>query len=249
MFARYLIAAQKETGDCYCISLRRDGPWSVMARLRARKRLADVMLYDEEDVEARGSLRVLALQAKYERVSSVGQRFLVYDVSHDDRTMIVDEAGAVTLPALFRELCHAPGDNPRLLIGAPYLERQLHALRLQRDLKDATLTDAALTGHHVRLARVFADRRWIATCAHDGLVVVRDRTVWQIVAATPAHHRLDSGSRKAIVNPEGDTMVALGRDGSLVCIRHESKEVCISISRGVRTFSFLFSQNSDNVRL
>ncbi|XP_067213028.1 cilia- and flagella-associated protein 43-like [Linepithema humile] len=219
---KYLIAAQKETGDCYCISLRRDGPWSVMARLRARKRLADVMLYDEDE-ETRGSVRVLALQAKYEHFSSVGQQFLVYDVSHD-RTIVDEAGGAVTLPALFYELCHAPDDNPRLLIGTPYLERRLHVLKLQRDFKDVTLTDAALTGHHVRLARVFADRRWIVTCAYDGLIVVRDKTAWQIVVAIPAHHRLDSGSRKAIVNPEGDAIVALGHDGSLVCIRHTSKK-------------------------
>lgn len=237
---RYLIAAQKETGDCYCISLRRDGPWSVMARLRARKRLADVVLYDEDE-EARGSLRVLVLQAKYERFSSVGQQFLVYDVSHD-RTIVDEAGGAVTLPTLFDELCHAP-DDPRLLIGTPYLERQLHALKLQRDFKDATLTDAALTGHHVRLAHVFADRRWIATCASDGLIIVRDKTVWQIVAAIPAHHRLDLGSRKAIVNSEGDTIVALGHDGSLVCIRHKSEKVCIN---SCSMHFFLFSQNSDN---
>jgi len=214
-----------------------------VAQLEARGHLADVMLYDDE---TRGSLKVLVLHAKYEQFCSVGHQLFVYNVSYligASQWLVNEIINIVTLPALFYELCHAP-DDPRLLIGSPYLERQLHTLRLRRGFEDATLTDATLTGHHVRLARVFADRRWIVTCAFDGLVVIRDRTVRQIVAVVPVHHRLDSGSRKAIVSPDGDTVVALGRDGSLIATRvhRESKKVCIKNYFTITRFFTFFKE-------
>lgn len=224
---RFLIAAQKETGNCYCVNLQHNEPWTVMAQLQTNGRIADVVLYDDE---TRGILKVLVLSSKYEAFRSVGQQLLAYDVSYFvDASLIDEKIGTVTLPAFFYELCYAPGD-PWLLISSPYLERQLHTLKLRRSFEDASLTDAALTGHHVRLARVFTDRRWIVTCAYDGLVVIRDETIRQIVAAVPVHHRLDLGSQRAIVNLDGDTAVALGHDGSLIATRvcRESEKVCIN---------------------
>lgn len=202
----------------------------MIAQIRTRRRLVDVMLYDDE---AHESLKVLALYVKYELFSAAGHQFLVYDVSYKDASRqgrLIDESkDIVTLPALFCELSHAPGGHS-LLIGSPYLERQLHVVRLQRDFKVATLIDAALTGHHVRFARVFADRRWIVTCAYDGLVVVRDKTIRQIVAAVPAHHRLDSGSQRAIIDSAGGKVVAIGRDGSLIAVRilRKNRKVCVN---------------------
>lgn len=212
-----------------------------MVQLQARGRLADVVLYDNEMNE---NLKVLVLQTKYELFHAVGQQLLVYDVSYLIGQRLVNEiTGIITLPVFFYELCHVPGSgDPGLLIGSPYLERQLHMLRLRRNFEDATLTDAALTGHHVRLAHVFADRRWIVTCAYDGLVVIRDRIVQQIVAVMPVHHRLDLGSRKAIVSPDGDTIVALGHDGSLITMRihRKSEKVCVNS----RMISYFLLKNS-----
>lgn len=207
------------------MNLQHDAPWKIVAQLRARGRLADVVLYDNE---MRGNLKVLVLHAKYELFRMVGQQLLVYDVSYLIGRRLVNEiTGIITLPVFFYELYHVPGD-PRLLLGSPYLERQLHMLRLRRNLEDATLTDAALTGHHVRFAHIFADRRWIVTCSYDGLVIIRDRTVRQIVAVVSVHHRLDLGSRRAIVSPDGDAVVALGHDGSLIATRRKSEKVCVN---------------------
>ncbi|KYN21398.1 WD repeat-containing protein C10orf79 [Trachymyrmex cornetzi] len=222
---KFLIVAQKETGNCYCVNLQRDAPWEVVAQLQAKGRFADVVLYDDE---VRANLKVLVLHATlldikgttYESFCSMGQQLHVYNVSYliDTDIRLVNEIiDIVTLPAVFYELCHAPGD-PRLLIGSPYFERQLHLLRLQR-FEYATLTDVVVTGHHVRLARVFADRRWIVTCAYDGLVIIHDGTIRQVVAVIPVHHRLDSGNRKAIISSDGNTVVALGHDGSLIATR------------------------------
>lgn len=237
---RFLIAAQKETGNCYCVNLQRDAPWKVVAQLRAKGRIADMVLYDDE---ARRSLKVLVLHTKYEPFRSVGQQLLVYDVSYlTDASLINENIGIITLPTLFYELCYAP-DDPRLLISSPYLQRQLHTLRLQRNFLDATLTNTVLTGHHVRLVRIFANRRWIVTCAYDGLVIVRDRMARQIVAVVPVHHRLDLGNRKAIVNLDGDVVVALGHDGSLVATRvcRENEKVCVNNRRVIFLF-FLTEQ-------
>lgn len=223
------------------MNLQRDAPWKVVAQLRAKGRIADMVLYEDE---ARRSLKVLILHAKYEPFRSVGQQLLVYDVSYlTDASLINENIGIITLPALFYELCYAPGD-PWLLISSPYLERQLHTLRLRRNFEDAILMDSMLTGHHVRLARIFANRRWIVTCAYDGLVVIRNRMVRQIVAVVPVHHRLDLGNRKAIVNLDGDVVVALGHDGSLIATRvcRENEKVCVN-NRRVIFYFFLHNNN------
>ncbi|XP_072755711.1 cilia- and flagella-associated protein 43-like [Anoplolepis gracilipes] len=224
---KFLIAAQKNTGNCYCIDLRRDRPWNVIAQLRTRRRLVDVVLYDDE---VRKTLKVLALYVKYELFTPAGHQFLIYNVSYNDAKLqqkgrLIDEiSDTLTLPASFCELFPAPGSGLIIsLIGSPYLQRQLHTIKLQRDFKLVTLMDATLTGHHVRLARVFADRRWIVTCAYDGLVVIRDRTIRHIVATVSAHHRLDSGSRRAIIDHDGGTVVVIGQDGSLIAMHGHRK--------------------------
>ncbi|XP_018345203.1 PREDICTED: cilia- and flagella-associated protein 43-like [Trachymyrmex septentrionalis] len=228
---KFLIVAQKETGNCYCVNLQRDAPWEVVAQLQTKGRLVDVVLYDDE---ARAYLKVLVLIAtllniegtKYEPFCSMGQQLHTYNVSYligTDVRLVNEIIDIITLPAVFYELCHTPGD-PQLLIGSLYFERQLYMLRLER-FEYATLTDAVMTGHHVRLAHVFADRRWIVTCAYDGLVIIHDRTIRQVVAVIPMHHRLDSGNRKAIISSDGDTVIALGHDGSLVAMRlHRESE-------------------------
>ncbi|XP_025074104.1 uncharacterized protein LOC105427324 [Pogonomyrmex barbatus] len=244
---KFLIVAQKETGNCYCVNLQYDTPWNVVAQLQAKNRLADVILYDDE---VHGNLKVLMLHAKHEPFSSVGQQLFVYNVSYPivNRRLISNIADVITLPAFFCELCHAPGnDDSQVLIGSPYLERQLHTLKL-RHFKDVTSMDAALTGHHVRLARVFANRRWIVTCAYDGLIIIRDKTIQQIVAVVPAHHRLDSGSRKAIINLDGSATVALGHDGSLVAthIRCENKQKSKMVSTETESVYLVDHQRYEN---
>lgn len=200
--------------------------WKVVAQLRAKGHLVDVAFYEDE---MRGSLKILVLHTKCKPFSPMGQQLLVYDVSYTSLTgqrLIYETTNVIQLPELFYELCHAHDDS-QLLIGSPYLERQLYTLRLRRNFEEAILTDMALTGHHVRLARVFVDRRWIVTCAYDGLVIIRDKTVRQIVSVVPMHHRLNSGSRKAIISRDGDVVVALGHDGSLIAtrVRHENEKV------------------------
>lgn len=190
-----------------------------------------MVLYDDKTFR---SLKVLVLGSKYESCRSVGQELLVYNVSYlvASQYVVNKTIGILTLPALFYELYWAPGD-PWLLISSPYLKRQLCTLKLQDNFTEATLMDKALSGHHVRLVRIFTDQRWIVTCAYDGLVVIRDRVIQQIVAVVPVHHRLDLGSQKAIVKLDGDIVVALGHDGSLIATRvyHENEKVCINYNR------------------
>lgn len=213
-----------------------------MAQLRARGSVADVVLYDDN---ARGSLKVLILHSRYERLTLVGQQLLVYNVPYVTfgACLVNEVIDIVMLPSSFYELRYAPGD-PLLLISSPFLKRQLHTLKVRSSFEDATLTDTALTGHHVRLVRIFTDRRWIVTCAYDGLVIIRDKMVRQIVAVTPVHHRLDLGSRKAIVNLNGDMVVALGHDGSLIATRvhRESEEVCVNNNHVISLFLYFKEQ-------
>ncbi|XP_050452544.1 cilia- and flagella-associated protein 43-like [Cataglyphis hispanica] len=218
---KFLIAAQKNTGNCYCIDQRRDKPCNVIAQIRPRRRFVDMILHDDE---VHRSLKVFALCVKYEMCSASGNEFLVYDVSYSNASqpnrLIQESSSIVMLPALFYEFSQVPGGGLSL-IGSPYLKRELYTLKLQHEV--ATLVDAELTGHHVRLARVSVSRRWIVTCAYDGLVIIRDKTIHQIVAVVPAHHRLDSGSRRAIIDSTGNTVVAIGQDGSLIAVRVRRK--------------------------
>jgi len=186
--------------------------------VQTRRRLIDVMLHDDRS-ERHGHLKLLALFVKFESCTSVGDEILVYDVSKPDHVVVDEICASIMLPALYTGFCYAPGDVPRLLIGSPYLSRQLHVLKLNSTLTNAELLDIMLTGHHVRLARIFTDRRWIVTCAYDGLVIVRDETINRIAIVVPTHHRFDSGNTKAIVGHEGNVMVSLGHDGSLVAMR------------------------------
>jgi len=183
-----------------------------------KRRLIDVMLYDERS-EHRGHLKMLVLFTKIEACSPVGDEILVYDLSEPDHLVVHEICTTIMLPALYTSLHYVPGDASRLLIGSLYLGRQLHLLKLHNGFTNIELLEIMLTGHHVRLARIFTDRRWITTCAYDGLAIVRDETVNRIEMVVPAHHRLESGSKKAIVGHEGNVMVVLGHDGSLVAMR------------------------------
>lgn len=217
-----MIAADKQTGNCYCVNAYRDEPWKVIAQIQTRRRLVDVMLHDGA-TENGQYMKAFALFVKQDWWSLVGDEIYLYNVLPDHP--IIDEPGDMPLflPGLFDKICYVP-DKSWLLIGAPYLGRELCVLKLKKNFRNVKPTDAMLTGHHVRLTHIFTDHRWIVTCAYDGLVIIRDGTVSTIVNVAVAHHRLSSGTVKAIVNHRGDMMIALGHDGSLVAVRFHARK-------------------------
>ncbi|XP_043526781.1 cilia- and flagella-associated protein 43-like [Frieseomelitta varia] len=207
---RFLIAAERKTGDCYCVSLEPGKMYTARTLIRVHRRIIDLLVY-----EGYRKLRILVL---YETVKqhNVGQILLLYEAS-PEQNLVTDSMHMLKLPGVYRALYQVPG-NPMLLVGSPYSTRQL---RLQKvvDFRHVVLEDGLATGHQVKLANLFVDRSWISTTALDGFVLIRDRTVRRVAAHVIAHHRSDLGTIKAMANRQGDLIVCLGYNGSLIAIK------------------------------
>ncbi|KZC03850.1 WD repeat-containing protein 96 [Dufourea novaeangliae] len=210
---RSMIAAEKLSGHCYCVSLRQEKAYTVQALLETNRRISDVLIYE---VSKRLIVFVLYVGS---RQFSVGQQLMTFVVP-ENRNLMTESTDLVDLPGVYRTLLQHPS-NAMMLIGTPYLTRQLRVQRLQ-DFKNVTLTDGLMTGHHVRLANLFVDRNWLTSTAFDGLVYVRDRSIRRVTAHFMAHHRSDFGGVKAIANKTGDLVVVMGYSGSLVAMKKEN---------------------------
>ncbi|OAD57469.1 WD repeat-containing protein 96 [Eufriesea mexicana] len=207
---RFMIAAEKRTGDCYCVGLQRDKMYSVKALIKVRRPVVDVLIF-----EGHKKLRVLALFVGIKQYF-VGQRLLLYEVS-EEQNLVTESIYTLNLPGVYRALWHVPG-NPMSLIGSPYLTRQLRVQRVQ-DFRNVVIEDGLLTGHQVKLANLFVDRSWISTTALDGLVLIRDKTIRRVMGHIMTHHRSDWGTTKAVANRQGDLIVCLGYNGSLIATK------------------------------
>ncbi|XP_043259682.1 cilia- and flagella-associated protein 43-like [Colletes gigas] len=207
---RSLVAAEKSTGNSYCVNLQRDKMCNVQALIQPRREISDALIY-----EGRKRLNVLLLHVGA-KPYAVGQQLLLFIVP-EDRNLVTDTTAILDLPGVYRTLWQVPS-NPMILVGSPYTTRQLR-LQIIQDFKDVVAVDGMETGHHVKLANIFVDRHWITTTAFDGLVIVRDKGVQRILTHFMTHHRADFGSVKAMVNRSGNLVVCLGYNGSLVAMR------------------------------
>ncbi|XP_043277754.1 cilia- and flagella-associated protein 43-like [Venturia canescens] len=211
----YLIAGQRTSGICYCLSLKKHQPFSVIARLETKSRMTDVLLYD-----VRGSLKLFVLAVSSRKVT-VGRFLILYELSSGRRDS-VEALTYLELPYAYQFLHYAP-EGVSFLIGTPYLSRQLHVLEI-RDWQDVNLVDAMFSGHEIRRARLATNRSWIITVAFDGRVTLRNGKSRKLIEAFQNHHRRDLGGAKAIASVSGDLIVSLGRDGSLVGTRLLTKD-------------------------
>ena len=206
----FLVVGQRTTGVLYCMSLSKDKPFVVTARIETKRRIADVLLYDN-----RGHLKLFILVVSSRR-ATVGNFLIIYEVQAGRRSS-VEPAGYLELPYMYQYLHYAPmGTN--FFIGTPYLSRQIHLLQIM-DGSEVNLVDAMASCHQVRRLRLCTNRMWIISSAFDGLVELRDGETSKVVAKLAPHHRRDLGTIKAVVKPTGDLIVALGYGGSLVGMR------------------------------
>nr|XP_031849142.1 cilia- and flagella-associated protein 43 [Nomia melanderi] len=210
---RSLIAADTLSGNSYCISLRPEKAYTVQALVQPHRRITDALIY-----EGSKKLMVLVLFVGAKQFS-VGQQLMLFAVP-EDKNLMREHTEILELPGVYRALWQHPS-NATMLIGTPYLTKQLRVQRLQ-DFRNVSLVDGMMTGHHVRLANLFVDRQWLTTAAFDGLVHVRDRTLRRVVACFVSHHRSDFGCAKAIANKTGDLIVVMGYNGSVVAMKKES---------------------------
>ncbi|CAK9809620.1 Cilia- and flagella-associated protein 43 [Anthophora quadrimaculata] len=207
---RFVVAAEKETGNCYCISLQRDRMFTVQTLMKVGRSITDLLIY-----EGHRKLRILVLYVSAKQYSE-GQQLQLFEISNEEN-LVTQFIHVLTLAGAYRSLWHVPG-NPTSLIGTPYVSRQLRVQKLQ-DFSTIILEDAMVTGHLVKLATLYVDRSWITTVALDGLVVVRDKSVRKVIATLMTHHRSDLGSVKAVATRHGDLIVCLGKNGTLVATK------------------------------
>lgn len=206
------------------MSLERGKMYTARTLIKVHRKIIDLLVYGE----VYKKLRILVL---YETVKqhNVGQILLLYEVS-PEQNLVTDSIHMLKLPAMYRTLYQVPG-NPMLLVGSPYSTRQL---RLQKvvDFRHMVLEDGLVTGHQVKLANLFVDRSWVSTTALDGFVLIRDKTVREVVAHIMTHHRTDLGTIKAMANRQGDLIICLGYNGSLIAIKSTvwERKVFLSLS-------------------
>ena len=241
----FLVVGEKARGVLYCIKLSIKKPFFVVGQLKVNNYVLDVVAFDTKD-----SVRIFVLH-RTSKEYIMGQQVLLYEINRGEK-QFSDIIGILQFSEGYRNLEYVPG-NPMLLIGkdkicqsviykrfstlkkyykntkqflfvgAPYLTKQLHVLRVQ-DLTEISIIDAMVSGHQLKQTSVFADGEWITTSGLDGIVIVRDKTVKNSKFVLMTHHRKDFGVLKALVKASGEIIIALGHDGSLVSMKYYEPE-------------------------
>lgn len=212
---RHLLAAEKNSGTCYCLVSSGKIFFSTIHSLNVNQKVADVIFF-----EAGGTLRVVVLLLASRKIQ-VGNRILIYQVSLDEGN-VREPLKIIQLPSAYQSLHYAPG-NEANFVATPYLSRQIHFLNLHND--EVNLLRAVSTNHQVRGIKLSTNRETITTCGFDGLItVLKTESSLESFACLITHHRKDLGVDLAICRPSGDLIIARGRDKSLVCIGIKKKE-------------------------
>ncbi|XP_046822156.1 cilia- and flagella-associated protein 43-like [Vespa crabro] len=205
---RSLVVSDTKSGNCFCISLKNDS-YRVIGQVHVKKVISDVLLCDNQK-----GFKIYVIPVT-SMTNFVGEQVLIYKVSKM-QVQMKEIIGTLNLHNRFRNLYNVPG-NYQLVVGTPYLTRQLQTLKLlETTTKDIEIVGTMPTNHYFRCARLFADRNWLTTAAYDGLIIVRNKSIKEIVASMMTHHRHDFGSVKGLVNSNANLAIALGHDGSLV---------------------------------
>ncbi|KAF7398632.1 hypothetical protein HZH66_006529 [Vespula vulgaris] len=208
---RSLVVSDTKSGNCFCISLKNTS-YTVVGQVRVKRVITDVLLCDTQK-----GFRIYVIPVTSMEYF-VGEQVLVYNVSKK-QVQMKEYIGILHLHSRFRNLYNVPG-NYQLVVGTPYLTRQLQILKLlETTSKEIEIVRTKPTNHYFRCAHLFTDRNWLTTTAYDGVIIVRNKTISEIVAVIMTHHRYDFGSVKGLVNSSANLAVVLGHDGSLIAMK------------------------------
>lgn len=221
----------KETGVLYCIKLSKKETYSIIGELSVKNLISDLFAF-----ETTNSLRVYLLQ-QTEDIPASNQLF-VYEIFQNE-TKFRNSFKVINFRDYFCNLEYVP-ENPFLLIGTPYLTKQLHVLNL-KNWQDLSIDSVMNSCHQMKQSSVFSDRNWITTSGADGLVIVRDKMIETAKIILMTHHRKDYGVTKSMMKPSGDLLIALGADGSLVALKYSAKD-----SKDKEQFHEVFYNNYEN---
>ncbi|KAK0181680.1 hypothetical protein PV327_003945 [Microctonus hyperodae] len=209
---RHLIVGEKKSGICFCITSIKNDPFSKIYQLNIEREFVDVAFYDEN-----GVLKIIILILS-STISFISNYILIYKLLPNEENFT--QAKIITdLPKFYQRLHYAPG-NSKILVATPYLSRQIDFFNRTSEMKMSLIHAVKATGQQVRGIKIHTNRRYITTSGVDGVVTV---VTGQADIETPTilltHHRRDLGVSKAICSPSGKIVIALGQNGSVVCVK------------------------------
>ncbi|KAK0083788.1 hypothetical protein PV325_008218 [Microctonus aethiopoides] len=214
---RHLIVGEKTSGICFCITSKSDNLFSKIYQLNVEREIVDVAFYDEN-----GVLKVMVLILS-STISFIGNYIFIYKLLPNEENFIQTKI-ITQLPKFYQSLHYAP-ENSKILVATPYLSRQIHFFDRTSEMKMNLIHAVRATGQQVRGIKIHTNRRCITTSGIDGVVTV---VIGQTDTETPnilsTHHRKDLGISKAICSPSGKMVIALGRNGSVVCVKLKLNE-------------------------
>lgn len=192
---RHLVAAEA-SGDCFCVSSDQT-LFSKVDHLKIKKSVIDVNCCVFE-----GVIKIIALVLTSHKS---GQLLVVYRIPEVFERVI-------ELPRAYQSLDFT--GNGLKMVGTPYLSKEIHFFNLQTT--GLSLTDCSAIYHQLRHLQLASNRFCITAAGSDGLITILsgDSRVTLL-----SHHRKDLGVSRAICSVSKDLVIALGRNGSLVCLK------------------------------
>lgn len=208
---KHVLVGEKKTGICYCIISTQEDKFSIIYQVTTDHKIIDAVLYDENGVF---EVLILGLSS---RQALVGHYIFIYELLSSQEMFMVP-TNVIKLPYLYERLHYAP-ENPKILIATPYLSRQIHFLHIKHG-HEITLIKAVSTQHKLRHIKIYCNRQTITTSGFDGMVTIfENEQLKKAATILLSHHRKDLGVSVAIRSPSGHQVIALGRNGSLVCLK------------------------------
>ncbi|KAH0539419.1 hypothetical protein KQX54_004699 [Cotesia glomerata] len=192
---RHLVAAGA-SGDCFCVSSDQS-LFSKVDHLKIKKSVIDVNCCVSE-----GVIKIIAIVLTSHKS---GQLLVVYRVPEVFERVI-------ELPRAYQSLDFT--GNGLKMVGTPYLSKEIHFFNFQAT--GLSLTDCSAIYHQLRHLQLASNRFCITAAGSDGLITILsgDSRVTLL-----SHHRKDLGVSRAICSVSKDLVIALGRNGSLVCLK------------------------------
>nr|XP_011296728.1 PREDICTED: cilia- and flagella-associated protein 43-like [Fopius arisanus] len=210
---RYTITGRKKYGSFYCIdSIEKTS--SAIRKIETDHRALDIILFDKN-----GGLMILMLILPFKR-APVSNYIIIYKLlPHEEN--VGDIVSILKLPTVYENLQY--GLEAMTIIASPFSSRNLHVYNIKNN--QLCLITAVQSAHRIRGIKVQINRDWIVTYGFDGIVsVLKNSKTLQALSQVNSHHRIIFGVSKAVLEPKGHFLIALGSDGSLFGLKSSGTE-------------------------
>ncbi|XP_057334464.1 cilia- and flagella-associated protein 43-like [Microplitis mediator] len=198
---RHVVAAEA-SGNCFCVSIG-ENPSNV-ACLKINQRVIDINCFADK---VTGDIKIIALILTSSQAET-GHCLMIHRVPGGFEELI-------ELPKSYQALNFV--GNELKLIATPYLSREINVFRLEGSR--LCLVDFLVTEHQLRHLKLDGNRFCVTAAGSDGMITIFSEQDYSKYIILLSHHRKDLGVSRAICSVSVDSVIALGRDGSLVCLK------------------------------